>query len=162
MSRKKTLSIFLCLGFLILRLPIMVLAQDSTNQAQNQPSPEILAPLDGVTVPRPDDPSCPKLGPCRKINVEGSVPKGYWPFLAVAPINASPRIWIQPAIITVKKDGTFIGFVYLGSEHVGAGEKYNIFVFAHKDQKRFSEGEVLMELPKDCLISDSVTVLRSK
>lgn len=156
MSLGKTLLfISLCFGFLIWRMPHVVLAQ-------NQASPAILAPPNGVTVPRPDDPTCPKQGPCRKINVEGSVPKGYWPFLAVAPVNASPRIWIQAPIISVKKDGTFIGFVYLGSDQVGAGEKYDIFIFAHKDQNRFAEGEVLMELPKDCLISGSVTVLRSK
>lgn len=79
-----------------------------------------------------------------------------------APLNAAPRIWIQPPIPAVKRDGTFSGMVYLGTEKVGAGEKYNILVFSCQNKQRFREGEVLMGLPDDCVVSDPVTVLRTK
>jgi len=77
-------------------------------------------------------------------------------------LNAAPRIWIQPPITAVKRDGTFNGMVYLGTEKAGVGEKFNIFVFACQNQQRFREGEVLMKIPDDCVVSDPVTVLRTK
>src|SRR5438132_12559688 len=87
----------------------------------------------------------------------------YWPPLAAAPIAApTPRIWIQPAITGVKQDGRFTGMVYLGTEREGAGEKFNIFVLADKNKERFREGQILPGLPKDCVASDPVTVLRTR
>ncbi len=127
--------------------------------------PEILSPKDGDRVPRQDeDPACPEKGPCTKIYVEGRVPPGQelWPFLAVAPLNAAPRIWVQPPITSVKRDGTFTGMVYLGTDKVGAGEKYNLLLLAHRDKDHFKEGQVLMAIPENCDASDPVTVLRTK
>ena len=74
----------------------------------------------------------------------------------------TPRIWIQPAITGVKQDGRFTGMVYLGTEREGAGEKFNIFVLADKNKERFREGQILPGLPKDCVASDPVTVLRTR
>ena len=122
--------------------------------------PEILSPEDGSKVPRDDDPPCPERGPCTKIYVKGRVPQKN-AFLAVAPLNAAPRIWIQPPITSVRRDRTFEGVVYLGTDKVGSGEKYQIFALSC-DEGRFKEGEVLIELPKDCEVSDPVTVLRTR
>lgn len=111
--------------------PLPGLAQEPSTAPQKEaPVAEVLSPEDGARVPRKDeDPSCPEQGPCTKVYVKGRVATGYWPFLAVAPLNAAPRIWIQPPITTVRRDGTFTGMVYLGTEKVGAGEKYNIHNF---------------------------------
>lgn len=125
--------------------------------------PEVLSPKDGARVPRKDqDPPCPEQGPCTKVYVEGRLTAGSWPFLAVAPLNAAPRIWIQPPITAVKRDGTFRGMIYLGTDRVGAGEKYSLSIFACQNKQRFRQGEVLMGVPDDCVASDPVTVLRTK
>lgn len=144
--------------------PLPGLAQEAGTASQEEaPIAEVLSPKDGAQVPRKgEDPSCPEQGPCTKVYVTGKVTRGFWPFLAVAPLNAAPRIWIQPPITAVKRDGTFTGMVYLGTERVGAGEKYNIFVFAHQDEQRFKEADILMSIPKDSAVSDPVTVLRTK
>ena len=52
--------------------------------------------------------------------------------------------------------------VYLGTEREGAGEKFNIFVLADKNKERFREGQILPGLPKDCIASEPVTVLRTR
>jgi hypothetical protein len=101
--------------------------------------------------------------------VKGRVPAGYGAFLAVAPLGSAPRIWIQPPV-TVKTDGTFNGLVWPGTKEAGIGDKYNLFVFAHKDKQHFREGQVLMGIPQECgtnapqecLVSDPVTVVRQK
>lgn len=148
-----------CVVLTILLCGIGPLAAASEDTDQDYP--EVLSPEDGSKVPRTgEDPSCPAAGPCTKVYVKGRVPEGF-PFLAVAPLNAAPRIWIQPPISSVRRDRTFEGMVYLGTDKVGAGEKYQIFVFACKEG-RFKEGEVLMGLPKDCEVSDPATVLRTK
>jgi hypothetical protein len=121
----------------------------------------VLSPKDEARVPTSDDP-CSENRPCPKIYVKGRVAKGLFPYLAVAPLNAAPKIWIQPPIAAVKSDGSFTGLVYLGTDRVGAGEKFSIFVFAHRDKDKFREGDVLMSVPKDCVISDPVTVLRTR
>lgn len=139
--------------------------QPSPPRSKETPAPQVLSPKDGERVPRQgEDPPCPEQGPCTKIHVAGRVAPGAgaWPFLAVAPLLAAPRIWIQPPITAVKQDGTFSGMVYLGTEKVGAGEKYNLLVFACQNKQHFREGEVLMGVPDDCVVSDPVTVLRTK
>lgn len=101
--------------------------------------------------------------------VKGRVPAGYSAFLAVAPLGSAPRIWIQPPV-AVKTDGTFNGLVWPGTKEAGIGDKYNLFVFAHKDKQHFQEGQVLMGVPpecgtkatQECLVSDPVTVVRTK
>jgi hypothetical protein len=55
-----------------------------------------------------------------------------------------------------------MGMVYLGTERIGAGEKFSILVFAHKDKMRFREADVLMSVPDDVVASDPVTVLRTR
>ena len=132
--------------------------------AGKAPIAEVLSPREGDRIPREgQDTLCPEGSPCTRIFVEGRVEPGYWPALAVAPIVApTPRIWIQPAITGVKKDGRFTGMVYLGTEREGAGEKFNIFVLADKDKERFHEGQILTAIPKDCAASDPVTVLRTR
>ncbi len=122
--------------------------------------PEVLSPGNGSEVPRAKEDPCPAAGPCPRVYVKGRVPQGF-PFLGVAPLNAAPRIWIQPPITSVRRDRTFEGMVYLGTDKIGAGEKYQILVFACTEG-RFEEGEVLMALPKDCEVSDPATVLRTR
>jgi hypothetical protein len=134
----------------------------AAEKKQLAPRVEVTAPKDGERIPRKDQDPCPERGPCQKIYVTGHVETGYWPFLAVAPLNAAPRIWIQPPVVTVKKDGSFMGMVYLGTERIGAGEKFSILVFAHKDKMRFREADVLMSVPDDVVASDPVTVLRTR
>jgi len=144
--------------------PLPGLAQQPSSPLQTETSaPQILSPKDQDRVPRQgEDPPCPEQGPCTKINVEGRVTPGSWPFLAVAPLLAAPRIWIQPRITTVNRNGTFSGMVYLGTDKVGAGEKYKLLIFACQNQQRFRERDVLREVPNDCVVSDAVTVLRTK
>jgi hypothetical protein len=144
--------------------PLIGLAQQSRPPLSQETSAlQVLSPKDGERVPRQgEDPPCPEQGPCTKLHVEGRVVPDAWPFLAVAPVLAAPKIWVQPPIVAVKRDGTFSGMVYLGTEKVGAGEKYNLLVFACQNQQRFKEGEVLTRVPDDCASSDPVTVLRTK
>jgi len=132
--------------------------------AAKAPIAEVLSPRDGDRIPREgQDTMCPERNPCTRIFVDGRVEPGYWPALAVAPITApTPRIWIQPPITGVKQDGHFTGMVYLGTEREGAGEKFNIFVLADKNRERFREGEILTAVPRGCVASDPVTVLRTR
>jgi hypothetical protein len=148
----------------LVAVPLAGLAQQPRPPlSQATPATQILSPKDGERVPRQgEDPPCPEQGPCTKFHVEGRVAPGTWPFLAVAPVLAAPKIWVQPPIVALKKDGTFSGMVYLGTEKVGAGEKYNLLVFACQDKQRFREAEVLTSVPADCGVSDPVTVLRTK
>ncbi len=139
----------------------VALALDPAGKA---PIAEVLSPRDGDRIPREgQDTMCHPDSPCTKIFVDGRVEPGYWPTLAVAPIAApSPRIWIQPAVTGVKQEGRFTGMVYLGTEREGAGEKFNIFVLADKNKERFREGQILPGIPKDCIASEPVTVLRTR
>jgi len=132
--------------------------------AGKTPVAQVQSPKDGDRIPRKDqDLTCPEGHPCTKIYVDGRVEPGYWPFLAVAPVSApGPRIWVQPPITGVKQDGRFTGMVYLGTEREGVGEKFNIFVLAHKDKGRLREGEILTAIPGDCVASEPVTVLRTR
>jgi hypothetical protein len=140
-----------------------LIATDHAAYAQAKPSAEITSPKHGDKVPRQgEDPPCNSGAGCTRIAVQGKVSKGYWPFLAVGPILAAPDIWIQPPVIGVRDDGTFDGMVYLGTERVGVGEKFTIFVFAHQDRNHYREGEILEKLPSNCIISEPVTVLRIK
>ena len=130
--------------------PLSSLAQEpGTANQEKAPGAEIISPKEDAQVPY-------------KVFVKGRVAAGYHPFLAVAPLAAAPRTWIQPPIPAAKKDGTFNGMVYVGTERAGVGEKFNLFIFAHPNKKRFKEGEVLMEVPDDCVVSDPVTVLRTQ
>jgi hypothetical protein len=149
----------LCLWTLLFS-SFAVLAQETSQK--KEPVAEVVSPKDGARVPRNDeDPPCPEQGPCTKINVDGRVAQG-WPFIAVSPVLAAPKVWIQPPVVAMKSNGAFSGMAYLGTERHGIGEKYNLFIIACKDKDRFQEGEVLMGLPQDCVVSESVTVLRTK
>jgi hypothetical protein len=48
--------------------------------------------------------------------------------------------------------------VHLGTGRVPDGEKFDLFVLAHPDKRRFRGDEVLTEIPDDCVASDPVTV----
>ena len=146
--------------------PLSTLAQAPGVESQKGSAvARIISPEDEMRVPRKaHDPPCPTQGPCTKVYVKGQVIAGYWPFLAVAPLNAAPWVWIQPPIVGINSNSTrtFIGMAYLGTNRVGAGEKYKIFIIAHRNKSRFVEGEVLMGVPQDCAVSNPVTVLRTK
>jgi hypothetical protein len=119
-------------------------------------APVILSPADGATIP------CPDTAPCFRVTVQGKTPTGYWPFLAVAPLAAAPRIWIQPPIVIVREDGTFSGTVYLGTTRNGGGEQFQLLILAHPDRTRFKEGEILTQIPDGVKIGDPVVVLRPR
>jgi hypothetical protein len=123
----------------------------------------LLSPKHRDTVPRPGvDPPC-KPGPgCSIVNVEGQIPPGLTPFLAIAPLQAPGRIWIQPPVTAIRRDGAFDGIVYLGTERVGVGERFTIYVFGCKSSTRFRPEEVIGSPPTDCAVSDPVTVTRIK
>lgn len=165
MLAKKAAPLLIRVTFILMTLGLIWGFATASSSAAEDDYPEILAPKDGDEVPRTgEDPACPDEGSCSMVYVKGRVPAGreLWPFLAVAPLNAAPRIWIQPPITAVKRDGTFIGMVYLGNDKVGTGEKYNLLILAHQDREHFKEGQVLMAIPDDCETSDPVTVLRTK
>ena len=125
--------------------------------------PAILSPQDGAKVPRHgEDPPCPPEGPCTDLYVKGRVPEGLRPFVAVAPLSAAPRIWIQAAVTLVRRDGTFDAKAVVGTETAGAGERFQIFVFGCEARHRFEEGQILNGVPDDCQVSDPVTVLRTR
>ena len=111
--------------------------------------PELISPAHGATVPGP------------RVVVRGRVPPASTPFLAVAPLNATPRIWIQPRVVGVRRNGMFDGIVYLGTPDGGVGEKFTILVFACDKDDRYTEGEVVLSLPTDCRVSEPVTVTRT-
>ncbi len=158
------LALLLAAGLVAGLAPAVAAAEEGADSA----FPVVLSPHDGDQIPRPgEDTSCKESGPCRMIYVKGRLPTSSsgdrpWPFLVVAPLNAAPRIWVQPPITSVRRDGTFEGMVYLGSERAGAGEKFNILVLTHPNKERLHEGDVLMQLPSDCLASDPVTVVRMR
>jgi hypothetical protein len=147
-------------GCVLAATPGMVAAREPVTTARIA---RVLSPQDGDRIPRKDqDPTCAEGRPCTRIFVDGRVEPGDWPFLAVAPLNMAPRIWIQPPITALKQDGRFSGMIYLGTERHGAGEKFNILVLAHPDKGRFREGDILTEIPPDCTASEPVTVLRTR
>jgi hypothetical protein len=145
------------------------LAQEAAQSSSQQETVEakVLFPEDGARLSSENLVACPdKHKHC--LFVDGQVPNGYHPFLAVAPLRVAPKIWIQPQIVGVKKSGRFTGMVYLGTKSEGIGEKFNIFVFAHKTNKNyFTVGKLKPEtkgLPEEegVLVSEPVTVLREE
>jgi hypothetical protein len=125
--------------------------------------PVILSPEDGARVPREGvDPPCPDRGPCPKVFLKGRVPEGLWPFIGVAPLSMSPKIWIQPAVAFVKKNGEFESQILVGSEKDGSGERFHLFVFACAEKDHFRRGQILTAVPEDCRVGDPVSVLRTK
>jgi hypothetical protein len=125
--------------------------------------PVLLAPMEGQRIGAAQDALCPETEKtCHKIRVEGRVPEERAPFFVVEPVQVSGRMWIQPPIHGKKPDGSFSGLVYLGEPHNGAGESFKIYVFGCTDEDRFKEGEQILQLPKDCLVSDPVEVYRER
>jgi hypothetical protein len=152
---------------LVAVLLLVEAAGRTTPAARRRPGeasvPEILSPKDDEHVPRKNlDPGCPAEGPCKAVLVKARTSPGTWPFLVVAPLSDAPNMWVQPLAGQVKRDSTFSGFVYLGTNDRGAGQRFNILVLACKDKKKLAEGQVLVELPFDCLASDPVTVVRDR
>ncbi len=105
------------------------------------------------------DPSCAETQPCPRVYIRGRAPAGLAVFVAVAPLTAAPKMWIQPPIL-VRRDGSFEGLAYLGSETQGAGQRFQLLVLAHRDPQRFRTEEILTDVPLDCTVSDPVTVQR--
>jgi hypothetical protein len=125
--------------------------------------PEITSPKHRESVPRNGiDPPCRQGLGCAVVNVEGRIPPGLTPFLAVAPLTATPRIWLQPRVAAIRKDRSFDAIVYLGSDKIGIGERFTIYVFGCKNETRFQPEDVIENLPKDCVISEPVSVTRMK
>jgi len=134
-------------------------------EAQHDPnaSPIIVSPEEGAEVPRNGiDPPCPPQGPCPKVVFKGRVPEGLWPFIGVAPLTMSPKIWIQPEVQFVKKDRSFESLIFVGSERDGAGERFHLFLFACAEKDHFRRGQTLTGVPEDCQVSDPVSVLRTR
>ena len=134
-------------------------------EAQQDPTtdPIILSPEDGAEVPRDGiDPACPPQGPCPKVVVKGRVPEGLWPFIGVAPLSMSPKMWIQLPVQFVKKDGSFESLIFVGSERHGAGERFHLLLFACTEKDHFHRGQTLTNVPEDCQVGDPVSVLRTK
>src|ERR1051325_9021524 len=113
-------------------------------------------------VPPPDGPPCEPGQACSLIRAEGPVPANTTPFFAVEPVAVSPRMWIQPRIHRVKRDGSFSGLVNLGEAHKGAKQWFKIYVFACANPNRFREGDEIVKLPDDCAVSDPVEVYRER
>lgn len=123
--------------------------------------PEILSPQDGQRIGEGNDPLCPAASKtCNRIMVEGRVPDGLTPFLAVGPSLVSPSVWVQPPIRGVRGGGSFSGLANLGEEDNGKGEYFKIYALACKDAERLQEGDEIHQFPKDCLVSDPVKVFR--
>lgn len=120
------------------------------------------SPQDGQRVGEAGDPECEPQRPCWKIRVKGWVPPQRTPFLLVAPVSASPNMWIQPPVRGVRTDGTFSGLVYRGQAHNGARQYFKIFVVACVAADRFTEGQEIVALPDDCEVSDPVEVYRER
>lgn len=140
---------------------LFLVAAPSDGAAQSaQRAVAITSPTNGVTVPRTGRDPCSSAGPCRMITVEGRVPVGYWPFIIVAPVAAAPRMWIMPPVPGVGADGQFTGLAYAGEERAGANQQYQLFICAHKNRARFRDGDLITSIPRDCLVSDGVTVTR--
>ncbi|HEY6141035.1 MAG TPA: hypothetical protein VI670_25035 [Thermoanaerobaculia bacterium] len=124
--------------------------------------PVVLWPADKQHVGTPDDPLCERDQACSRIRAEGRVPANTTPFFAVEPVAVSPRMWIQPRIHRVKRDGSFSGLVNLGEAHKGAKQWFKIYVFACANPNRFREGDEIVKLPDDCAVSDPVEVYRER
>jgi len=124
--------------------------------------PTITSPKHRDSVPRPVDPPCQPGPGCPRVYVEGTIPPGSSPYLVVAPANTAPKMWIQPPIAAIRRDGQFDGLVYLGTPTVGQGERYTIYLLGCASKDRFKEGQVIAALPTDCQVSDPVTVTRTK
>src|SRR6185436_11120708 len=105
---------------------------------------------------------CERDKPCSRIRVEGRVPENTTPFFAVEPLAVSPRMWIQPRVHKVKRDGSFSSLVNLGEMHNGARQYFHIYLFACASSSRFREGEEIVTLPADCLASEPVEVFRER
>lgn len=138
------------------------IAAPATEAAPAVGDAAIISPEEGAKIPGPEDPPCSPSGACSKVTIRGKIAPGLTPFVAVAPILAGGKIWVQPKVLAIRSDGTFTSVAYLGGDTAGAGEQFTIFVFGHKDRNRFAEADVLEELPRDCIISEPVTVLRTK
>ena len=133
--------------------------------AQQNPTadPIILSPEDGAEVPRDGiDPPCPPKGPCPKVYLKGRVPEGLWPFIGVAPLSMVPKIWIQPEVQVLKKDGSFESLIFVGSERDGAGELFQLLLFACPEKDSLKRGQILTRKPEGCRESDPVSVRRTK
>ena len=124
--------------------------------------PVILSPADKQHVGVKDDPLCENDKPCLRIRVEGRVAENMTPFLAVEPVAVSPRMWIQPRIHKMKRDGSFSGLIRLGEAQNGARQYFHIYLFACQSPSHFREGDEIVTLPSDCAVSDPVEVFRER
>lgn len=129
---------------------------------QDPQIPEVRSPQNGARIGAPGDPHCPHEGFCDEITARAWIPPGRAPFFAVAPKKAPGRMWVQPPIAHVNRNGTFSSLVHLGKLSEGAGEEFEIFALACSSAGRFVDGEVIGTMPDDCEISDAVEVYRER
>jgi len=132
---------------------------------QKQPSatePVIISPADKKRIGVADDPLCERDKPCNRIRAEGRVPENTTPFFAVEPVAVSPKMFIQPLIHRVKRDGTFSALVFLGEMHNGSRQWFKVYLFACANPNRFHEADEIVKLPDDCAVSDPVEVFRER
>lgn len=147
-------SIFVCA-----LVALLGLAYVEASAADPSAELRILSPANGDRIPRDIDP--PLRADCQGVAISGLVPPGRWPYVAVQPLEANGRVWIQQRVLAVAPDGSFETTACLGTQTEGVLERFTIFALACSGRERFEGGEVLMGLPKDCAVSAPVTVLRS-
>jgi hypothetical protein len=157
------IRIALAVGVALAVCQVLAVASQARAEEGSAADPVILSPEDEARVPREGvDPPCPDRGPCPKVFLKGRVPEGLWPFIGVAPLSMAPKIWIQPAVAFVKKNGEFESQILVGSERDGSGERFHLFVFACAEKEHFRTGQILTAVPEDCRVGDPVSVLRTK
>lgn len=100
-------------------------------------------------------------GDCLMVQVTGTVPEGYHPFLAVQPHSGS-TIWIQRPPSRSLVPNAFRGVVQLGNGNLGSEEWFSIYVLASQDRSRFATNQTLSLFPDDCLVSPPTDVFRAR
>ena len=162
MTLRRSLKLQICGALLLLSLvwicsPAFGAAEDDSKGQR------VLVPHDLQKIGEGGDTLCPATKKyCNKIRAEGQVPAGTFAFFAVEPVLTSPKVWIQPLISGMRKDGTFSGLINLGEEGNGPGEYFKIYVLACKDKDHLEPGPEPDGLPKDCLASEPVEVFRTR
>lgn len=124
--------------------------------------PEVRSPENGTNIGAPGDRYCRHEGFCDEITARGWIPEERSAFFVVAPRKTPGRIWVQPPITHVNRDGTFSGLVHLGKLDEGAGEKFDIFALACPAGFQLVDGQIIFAMPEDCEVSDAVEVTRER
>jgi len=160
MNRSRARLVAALVAFLLAACVPFVAARGADDRSGAPSAPEVLSPKNHQRIGEGADPACPPApAACHKLRAEGRVPAGLHPFFGVEPIRESPKIWIQPEIRGIEKDGSFSGLVHLGEEQFGVGEYFKIYVLACKTNK-FNNGDQILKVPEECTASAPVEVYR--